>query len=372
MTKENVKSDRQDGVQAVGLKTARQDLKAYMEGNTPVMLWGAPGVGKSDTVKQVGRDWQPQAQESDEPVKGRKENIKAKALPIRGIPVITLIASLRDAVDLRGIPDLDRDEKVARWLPPNDLPRADRDGPEGILFLDEINTAPQSVQAACFGLVLDRKLGDYHLPKGWRIVAAGNKQSHRAAAQRMPTALANRFAHIEIEPNIEDFTEYLVRRDVQPEFISFIRYRKDLLHVMPVNQEQHAFPTPRSWVDCTKYLEHNPAQRHRLVGGRVGTTAAMELEAFLRIYAELPSVEEMLKNPEKCRVPLNPAGMYAATSALAAAITTKNFKEAITYAKRMSREFEVMMVIDAIRRDSNNSACKAATDWSYENQNVIY
>src|SRR4051812_42503525 len=115
------------------LARAAKCIEADIASDIPAHLWGAPGVGKSDVVRQI-----------------------AKRM---SLPIIEFRASLRDAVDLRGLPLVDAVSGTSRWLPPSELPNAKRDGERGILFLDELNVAPQSVQAACYGLVLDKRLG---------------------------------------------------------------------------------------------------------------------------------------------------------------------------------------------------------------------
>jgi len=115
------------------------------------------------------------------------------------IPLRDILALLLDPVDLRGLPFLGSDGR-SKWAMPDFLPQ---DG-EGILFLDELNAAPAMVHASCYQLVLDRKLGEYTLPEGWAIVAAGNRDSDRATTTRMPTPLRNRFVHPEFEVDVQD------------------------------------------------------------------------------------------------------------------------------------------------------------------------
>ena len=128
----------------------------------PVFLWGPPGVGKSRLVADVARR------------QGRK--------------LYDLRAVLLDPVDLRGLPRIS-DEGITSWCVPEFLPHP-QDTEEGILFLDELNAAPPLVQAACYQLILDRRVGQYRLPDGWAVVAAGNRESDRAVTYRMPSALA--------------------------------------------------------------------------------------------------------------------------------------------------------------------------------------
>ena len=132
--------------------------------HTPVMLWGPPGVGKSQMVAQVAER--------------------------HNVPLIDIRLSQMEPSDLRGIPF--RAEEHVEWAVPAMLPDAKRHGESGILFLDEITSAPPSVSAAAYQLILDRKLGEYEVPDGWAIIAAGNRQGDRGVTYSMPAPLANR------------------------------------------------------------------------------------------------------------------------------------------------------------------------------------
>ena len=144
-------------------------LHTLLSAHQPVFLWGAPGVGKSQVVAKVAAD--------------------------RGMALRDIRAVLLDPVDLRGLPRLENGR--AEWCPPAFLPGPD-DSEQGIIFLDELNAAPPLVQAACYQLVLDRRIGEYRLPDGWSIIAAGNREKDKAVTHRMPSALANRMVHLEL------------------------------------------------------------------------------------------------------------------------------------------------------------------------------
>ena len=135
--------------------------------HTPVMLWGAPGVGKSQMVAQVAAR--------------------------NHVPLIDIRLSQMEPSDLRGIPFLKGD--IVDWAIPSMLPDQKRHGVAGILFLDEITSAPPSVSAAAYQLILDRSLGEYKVPDQWAIIAAGNRQGDRGVTYTMPAPLANRFSH---------------------------------------------------------------------------------------------------------------------------------------------------------------------------------
>ncbi len=318
-------------------------INAFLDADIPPFLWGASGIGKSDIVKEIGGS--------------------------RKLPIIDFRAILRDPVDLRGLPAVINGE--ARWLPPSDLPNEEKHGKEGILFLDELNTASPAVQAACFGLVLDRKVGEYYLPKGWKIIAAGNRKSDRAAAQTMPSALANRFAHIDVEPSIDAYSKWALSNDIDSMVIAFLRYRPTLLHNMPAG-EPRAFPTPRSWSRVSKIVNGDEPLRLAKVTSLVGEGAAAEFEGFVRTFKQLPRLDDILKNPTGTPLPSEPSARFAVTTALARKVTADTFGNAIIYMDRMPREFTVTFVMDACAIHGDVvTQTKAFIGWSVRNQDIL-
>lgn len=321
-------------------KQARSAIEILLDKDIPAHLWGPPGVGKSDTVRQIGES--------------------------RGWSTIDFRCSTRDPVALMGLPDIAGD--TARWKVPDEFPQVERDGEEGILFLDEINVAAPSMQAAAFGLVLDRKVGEYVLPAGWRIVAAGNRQADRAAAQRMPSALANRFAHIDVDADIDSFVEWANAKDMSPIIVAFLRWRPNLLHHM--QGEARAFPTPRAWASVDRIVDIEGPLRLALVTAIVGEGAAAELEGFIRTYRSLPSLDHVLANPNSAKLPEDPSARFAIATGLARKVTDQTFENGMTYIRRLPREFEIVFTLDAVKRDAGLSHTGTFVDWANRNQDV--
>lgn len=317
---------------------ASEALQAYISQDIPAFLWGSPGVGKSDIVRQT-----------------------AKALDCA---LIDFRAVLLDPVDLRGIPSIVDGE--TRWNPPQFLPNEKRDGARGILFMDELNAAPMSVQAALFQLVLDRRLGEYDLPKGWAIVAAGNKQSDRAAAQRMPSALANRFAHIDCISDAESFCTWAGLNGIAAEIVAFIRFRPELLHRMD-GAELRAFPTPRAWVQVSKLLAKPTKILRYLCAGIIGDAAAAEFIGFLDIYKNLPSMADIFAAPDTCKTPVEISARWAVSAAVGRAANAANMAAAVTYLQRLSPEFATMGILDAVKRDTSLKETQAFVNWAIAN-----
>jgi MoxR-like ATPase len=235
-----------------------ETLRVLVTARQPVFIWGGPGVGKSAVTHQL-----------------------AQALKI---PLQDVRALLLDPVDLRGLPFLGSDGR-SKWATPEFLPQ----NGSGILFLDELNAAPAMVQASCYQLVLDRKLGEYSLPEGWAIIAAGNRDSDRGATTRMPTPLRNRFVHLEFEVDVQEWSEWAIQSAIRPEVIAFLRFRPELLSAF--DRDANAFPSPRSWEFVSRILDSldsqsNPSIEHEVIAGAVGSGAATEFSGFLRMFRE--------------------------------------------------------------------------------------
>jgi hypothetical protein len=315
-------------------------LSTLITAKQPVFIWGGPGIGKSAVVRQLAEDL---------------------AVPLQDVRALLL-----DPVDLRGLPFLGTDGR-SKWATPEFLPQ---DG-AGILFLDELNAAPAMVQAGCYQLVLDRKLGEYTLPKDWAIVAAGNRDSDRAVTTRMPTPLRNRFVHLEFEVDLQEWSEWAIEACIRPEVIAFLRFRQELLSAF--DRDANAFPSPRSWEFVSRILEATPDQavEHELFAGAVGAGAATEFSAFLKTFRELPNIDAILLNPLKEPVPANAAAQYAVASALAHCATDTNFDRICTYLGRMPTEFSVLCVRDASLRQPAVQHTPAFTKWATTNHYVL-
>jgi len=317
-----------------------QAVRTLVDARQPVFIWGGPGIGKSAVVAQLASEMK---------------------VPLRDVRALLL-----DPVDLRGLPFLGNDGR-SKWATPDFLPQ---DG-SGILFLDELNAAPAMVQASCYQLVLDRKLGDYALPEKWAIIAAGNRDSDRAVTTRMPSPLRNRFVHLEFEVDLQEWSEWAIRNAIRAEVIAFLRFRRELLSVF--DRDANAFPSPRSWEFVSRILESQPRSsvEHELFAGAVGTGAATEFSAFLRMFRELPNIDAILLNPLSEPVPENAAAQYAVASALARVASDLNFDRVCLYLGRMPTEFRVLCVRDASLRVPAVRHTAAYTKWAIENHHVL-
>ncbi|MES9939918.1 MAG: AAA family ATPase [Candidatus Thiodiazotropha sp. 6PLUC2] len=300
--------------------------------HTPVMLWGPPGVGKSDMVREVAESHQ--------------------------APVIDIRLSQMEPSDLRGIPFRSNDR--VEWAIPSILPAETRHGTQGILFLDEITSAPPTVSAAAYQLILDRRLGEYQVPDGWAIFAAGNRQGDRGVTYSMPAPLANRFSHFEVETNLDDWVAWAYRNHIDERIIAFLRFRPELLFDFDPAHNPVAFPSPRSWEFAHRALQKFTTHPQLLQGALqacVGPAAGIELHAFVNSLDKMPDLDAILRG-EEVPTPAEIDLQYAVASALVGrairAHEAGNGQEVhgriLEYAGRFpQREMGVMLVSDMHR-----------------------
>ena len=235
----------------------------------PLFIWGAPGIGKSSIIKKIAKD----------------ENLN----------FIDLRLSLLDPTDLKGIPFFDAKSREGVWAKPSFLPKED-DISNGILFLDEINTAPPAVQASAYQLILDRRVGEYILPDGWSIVAAGNRQSDRGVIYKMPPPLANRFVHFDMEVDFDDWKVWAYRQNIDLSIIAFLEYDKSMLFRFDPKTNQKSFATPRSWEFVDTIIQSNIPPNLLLdsISGAVGKEVAIGYISFKDIVDRLPNLNYIL------------------------------------------------------------------------------
>jgi hypothetical protein len=315
------------------LRVLDREFLSTAEGHhTPVMLWGPPGVGKSQMVAQVAARHQ--------------------------VPIIDIRLSQMEPSDLRGIPF--RSEDRVEWAVPSMLPNAERHGPRGILFLDEINSAPPSVSAAAYQLILDRRLGDYRVPEQWAIVAAGNRQGDRGVTYTMPAPLANRFSHFEVETHLDDWVAWAYANGIDERVIAFLRFRPELLFDFDPAHNPMAFPSPRSWEFAHRGLrkfEDQPLLLQGTLQACVGPAAGIELHAFVNSLDQMPDLDAIVAG-EEVPVPREIDLQYAVAAALVGrAIRAREGGDGqqvighiLTYARRFpQREMGVMLVSDLHR-----------------------
>lgn len=340
-------------------------LRHHVALNQSVWLWGPPGIGKTQLPHQLVTEPQ-----------------------FKGFGAITWLANLRDPVDARGLPVPDLVNETTKWLKPSELPiEGNKAFPEkGVIVFDELNTASPAMMNVALGMVLERRVGEHKLKPGWVPIATGNRMKDRVAVQRVGTALKDRFFHYDIEPDIEAWSKHANQMNIDPRLVAFLRFRcgkrkdgqalhsENFLHRMPKDDTDNSMCTPRGWFEVDKVIKLKVAQGIRLhmIAAKVGYDVATELEGFLRVFEQLPSLQDVVNNPAGAKMPPDtmPAAKYAVSSLIARSATKQTFKPIIEYAQRLDREFEVMTVVDACRRDEELTRTQAYVQWAVNNQDL--
>ena len=305
-------------VRQVGPKSAKKAIRKAIQKRRPVFLWGPPGIGKSDLVKQIGEDTNRE--------------------------VIDVRLALWEPTDIKGIPYYNSDQGKMVWAPPAELPV----DPEStaLIFLDELNSAPPAVQAAAYQLILNRRVGTYVLPKGVDIVAAGNREGDRGVTYRMPAPLANRFVHLEMKVDFDDWQDWATLNKIHPEVVGYVGYAKQDLYDFDPKSASKAFATPRSWCFVSDLLEDDDTDLdtlQNLISGAVGDGLAVKFMAHRKIASKMPKAEDILDGKVKELQIKEVSAMYSLTVSLCYELKDRAEKKAKNWDEMADRFFRYMM-----------------------------
>lgn len=340
-------------------------LKNQYPSRRPAFIWGPPGIGKSSVIENVAADL--------------------------GIAHMVISLTALDPVDLRGMPHLVKGKM--KFAPMMQLPTEG----EGILLLDELANADIGVQVACYQLLLERRIGEYTLPDGWHVVAAGNRETDGCLTQQMSSAAANRMVHIELEPCLDAWLKWAAVKNIHESILAYLSFRR--IHKVDYQNEYHndyadthiqypdcgmlfympkdlgdgakkGFASPRSWEMVDEHLKHqNIVDLAELIKGTVGERVSTEFMGFLRLYKDIPHVKEIFKNPTTAPLTENMSGRYAITCLIANNFTKKNLAAGKTYLDRMnSKELTTLAMTMACNKHPELKQSGTWITWAVDNQ----
>ena len=316
---------------------ARKSLLKAFKRQRPVFLWGPPGIGKSELVADITEEL--------------------------GGAMIDLRLGQMEPTDIRGIPFYNKDNGKMDWAAPIDLPTEEfaADYPVVVLFLDEMNSSAPSVQAAAYQLILNRRVGKYHLPKNVVLVAAGNRESDKGVTYRMPTPLANRFIHQEMKVDFASWQEWAVSNNVHKDVVGYLSFAKQDLYDFDAKSASRAFATPRSWTFVSELLEDEDGDDDtvmNLIAGTVGEGLAVKFMAHRKIAGRMPKPEDILSGKEKELDVKEVSAMYSLVismcyelkGAIEKKVSDKQFHEmADNFFAYMMKNFETELVVMGAR-----------------------
>ncbi len=350
------------------VRTAIENALDSPEPVQPIFFWGPPGIGKSAVPREICKD--------------------------RNLTLVDIRMSLLDPTDLRGIPavvDIKCDvcnasggeghtcqacggtgmRTVAKWLEPSMLPKNGK----GIMFLDELTSAPPLQQASAYQLTLDRRIGEYEVPEGFYIIAAGNNLTDRAVVYPMSTALRNRFTHINFEYNLDDWLRWAGDNQINPYIIAFLTWRGgELLFNFKPEATDKAFATPRSWEFASRVLSRfDPSIQREMLDGTIGAGAAAEFLGFLRLQEQIPSIQEIFAG--KDIIPKDIGLKYALISALVSHCEKPaQYDRLLNYsmATGLPKEFSVLLAKLLISKNTKLTTTQPTySKWAKAHQDVL-
>lgn len=301
-----------------------------MAGLVPNLL-GSPGLGKSDIIKKVGKDF----------------NLK----------IIDFRLAQADPTDMSGFPTIDKDTKKSYYAPPETFPlKTDKvpDGYDGwLLFFDEMNSAPMSVQAAAYKIILDRMVGQEHLHKKVAMVCAGNLTTDKAIVNRLSTTMQSRMIHFNLEVDNKAWIAWGHENAIDHRIMAFIQFKPELLHDFNPKHSDNTFPCPRTWHFLSKLiapLKDIDYKKLPLISGTIGEGAARTFTEFTKIYHDLPTLTQILSNPETLQITKEPSTQYAISSMLGANAKSSNISDMMKFVNRLPIEFQVITLQGIIKR----------------------
>jgi hypothetical protein len=234
---------------------------------------GAPGVGKSQIIKQIGEKY--------------------------GYKVIDIRLAQMSEVEIGGLIYPNESKTKTVWLSPEILPDEERDGKNTILLLDEITSCSKRVQVAAYQLILDRRIGQYHLPEGTFVVALGNTEDDDGVYIQLAGPLADRFEIHYIQPDFDSWkNDFALKNDVHQWVIDYLSFKPSALHNQVPGSDYMIFATPRSWVRVSDILKINnniddKVVRNKIIGN-VGNEGRQFIE-FCKRQGYFTSADAFMK-----------------------------------------------------------------------------
>lgn len=335
----------------VKISQATRMLETYLTNKLVPMVTGSPGIGKSQIIHSLAN----------------KYNLK----------VIDIRLAQCDPTDLIGLPVFNNNR--TDYAPMAEFPLEDDPIPSGydgwLMFLDEFNSSPLSVQKAAYKLVLDRMVGRHKLHPKVAIVAAGNLESDNAIVETMSTAMQSRLVHMELIVDHKEWLNWAAENGINHKITSYINARPGNLHTFDPDHSDKTYAAPRTWEFASRIMntvDHNSDDLLPLLTGTLGEGVAREFTAYCRIYEDLPTIDDIIKKPTEVQVPQEPGSIYAITGIIAHNMNEKNANDLMEYVLRLPAEFQVVCMREAVKRTDGLIDHEAVNHWAITNANKFF
>ena len=313
-------------MQSINVLTPRKavsQIEHVLKKRLVPFLHGSPGIGKSAIIKGIGERF--------------------------NLELIDHRASTSEPTDFTGLPDLAGPKAV--FKPFETFPIEGDTLPPGkdgwLIFLDEFNSAPRSVQAAAYKLILDRMVGKHKLHPRVLIVAAGNLETDRAITVELSTALQSRVVHFVLETNFNEWLEDVaLPKKYDTRIIAFLNANPGYLMDFKPDHDDLTFCCPRTWEfmnELTQGLDNDQLKDFiPTFAGTITSLTAVSFVTFSQVFKDLPKIRDILGMPEHAQIPYDNATMWATVSMLLNHIDDKTIDPIFKYVGRMDAEFRIL------------------------------
>jgi len=328
-------------------------LESTIKAKYPVLVAGAPGIGKTDIVKQAA--------------------VAVGANVIISHPVIS------DPTDYKGLPAIV--DGKAEFLPFGELLSMIEASELTAFFFDDVGQAEPAVQKALMQPLLAREINGKKVSEHVAFVGATNRKQHKAGVTGMLEPVKSRFKTIvELEPDLNDWVVWALKKGVPTELIACMRFKPNLLHDFQPTFELVNSPCPRTIHNVGDLMSMDggvpQGMEFEVYKGAAGEGFAVEFLSFLKVYRNLPNVDKVIMDPDNAPVPdmaksENIPVLYALCGALSHKADEENFGRIVRYANRMPEEFSVLLVTDAVTKNGDITNTRAFIEWAVKHKDVV-
>jgi hypothetical protein len=321
-------------------------LQAMIPLRLPIMITGAPGIGKTTIAKQ--------------------------ACQLIGCDLIIVHPVVDDPIDYKGLPALI--DGKADFIPLGNLRRLLEATTPTVFFMDDLGQAPMAVQASAMQLILARELNGQKISDFVTFLAATNRKEDKAGVTGILEPVKSRFvAIVELIVDNDEWIQWASGEGLNPELISFIKWRPGLLYDFKPQADIVNSPSPRTAEHIDKILKIGLPKdlEFAAFAGAAGGGFAGEFIAFLKTFRNLPNPKLALENPEKAKIPTDPMILYALSGAISTLVEKKTMPNFVTLINRFPAEFGVLAMQLAKLRNTKISDTRAFIKWVQKNSDVL-
>lgn len=337
----------------VTLEQAKDFTVRAIQAKLVPFIQGPPAAGKSAVVRQIANEF--------------------------GLKLIDLRLSQVDPVMLTGFPRIDEGSQRASFAPLASFPLEGDEVPEGyngwLIFFDELNSAPRTVQAASYKILHEREIDQHKIHPKVAMVAAGNRMEDNAVVEPMSTALQSRLIHMEVDVDADVWLDWAQSNGIDHRITSYIKFKPSVLYTFNPDGDDNTYASPRTWEYCSRLIQDEETIDRGLMpllAGTVSVGVAREFIAHTKIYTDLPSFNSIITRPEETHVPEEPGTLYALTGSIASKTKDTNLKEVLKYTNRLPKEFEIICIKEVFKRNPDIRQNEAMKAWLTENAAKLF